>query len=159
MTTIRDGTDDDRDVLADLHRRSIRELADGEHSDAQIEAWSAYPEPSVYPIDDPDVAVLVAERDGDVAGLGEVDVSAGELSKLYVGPDHARAGVGRALCEAMIERAEEAGIETLSVEASRNAAPFYERMGFERVGRHTKDLQRDDAKTVETEVVEMERDC
>ena len=156
MTRIREANREDRPVLASLHRRSIRALAADEHSPVVLDAWAAFPEPSVYPIDDSDVAVLVAERDGDIAGFAELDVPGGELARLYVHPGHAGQGVGRSLFEALADRAVEAGLESLYVESSRNAADFYERMGFERTGTHTKNLRPDGAEPVET-VVDMKR--
>lgn len=157
MTELREATSDDRTTLATLHRRSIRELAADEHGPAEIEAWASFPEPSIYPIAEPDVAVLVAERDGEIAGFGELDVRGGEVARLYVDPGHAGRGVGRRIYEALAASAAEAGLESLYVESSRNAAPFYERMGFERTGTHRKELAPADADPVETDVVDMER--
>lgn len=157
MPTIRTARDDDRTALAALHRRSIRQLAAPEHSAAAIEAWASFPEQSVYPIDDSDVSVLVAERSNEIAGFGELDVRNGEIARLYVDPAWAGAGVGRTLFEAIADEADEVGIESLYVESSRNAAGFYELVGFERTGTHSKDLTPDDAESVETEVVDMEQ--
>lgn len=157
MPSIREAKANDREEMAALHRRSIRELAAEEHSPAEIEAWASFPEPSVYPIDDPDVIVLVAERGGELVGLGELDVPGGEIARCYVDPEHAGAGVGRALYDALEQRARAAGLDSLYVESSRNAAGFYERMGFERTGTHAKELTPEAADPVETMVVDLEQ--
>lgn len=157
MPEIRVAEPNDCEGMAALHRRSIRELAAAEHSAAEIEAWASFPEPSIYPIGDPEVVVLVAERDGELAGFGELDVPAGEITRCYVDPEHAGAGVGRAIYLALEQRAEVAGLHSLYVESSRNAAEFYERMGFERTGTHTKELAPSETDSVETVVVDMEQ--
>lgn len=157
MPEIREAEPGDRGNLADLHRRSIRALAAEEHSAAEIDAWASFPDRSIYPVDDPDVLVLVAEREGELAGFGELDIPEGEIARCYVDPAHTGAGVGRAIYDALEQRARAAGLDSLYVESSRNAAGFYERMGFERTGTHEKELCPDDAGPVATTVVDMEQ--
>lgn len=167
MPGLREATNDDRARLAAVHRRSVRDLASDAHSAAEIEAWASFPDPDVYPIDEPTVDVLVAEAgpsadgtataDPGIAGFAELDRQAGEITRCYVAPEHAGAGVGRALLERLVDRARTAGIESLYVESSRNAAGFYEHMGFERTGTHTKSLAPDGDPAVETTVVDLER--
>lgn len=89
--------------------------------------------------------ILVAEVDGTVRGLilfgSSRDAAAapneGEVIALYVHPDQWRAGIGRRLVSAALERLARAGLEQAIVwtlaESSRNLA-FYESLGFRRDG-------------------------
>jgi putative acetyltransferase len=49
---------------------------------------------------------------------------------VYVLPDCVRYGVGRALVEALARLAGARGVKKLTVEASDNAQPFFEALGF-----------------------------
>jgi putative acetyltransferase len=84
-------------------------------------------------------APLVAELDG--VAIGYVQLSAGwvdapprtvdvlVLSPLGVLPEHQRQGVGRALCQAAIERAETLGAPAVFLEGDPG---YYRRLGWER---------------------------
>lgn len=84
--------------------------------------------------------VLVAERDGDLAGYvaGFLAPERSHATEVAVAPAHRRTGVATALFEAYFDRAAAAGAErvTLAV-APDNAAAVacYEGLGFERVER------------------------
>ncbi len=74
---------------------------------------------------------LVAEREGHVVGCGAMHViweDLGELRTLAVDPDHRGVGIGRALVEALLERARALGVRRvfcLTFETS-----FFARSGF-----------------------------
>ena len=84
-------------------------------------------------------AALVAERDGTV--VGHVQLSAGWidadprlvevciLSPLGVEPGHQRCGIGRALCEAALERARALDVPAVFLEGDPG---YYARLGWER---------------------------
>lgn len=78
----------------------------------------------------------VAEHDGAPVGVVEVTVdgTSGEIEKLFVDPAAMGLGVGRCLMEAALEKLREAGAISVTVASDPQAAPFYERMGFELVG-------------------------
>jgi GNAT superfamily N-acetyltransferase len=88
---------------------------------------------------------LVAERGGELVGLvvGErksehacvFDVPEYlEVQDLYVAPEHRGCGIGTALMRALLEQAEEAGLEQWTVYTGnrdwRRIMAFYERFGF-----------------------------
>jgi GNAT superfamily N-acetyltransferase len=76
---------------------------------------------------------LVAELDGEVAGFGIVDPPAELLNALYVAPESTGRGVGSALLLALEEIAIASGRTSLWLEATLNAASFYEARGWQRV--------------------------
>lgn len=72
----------------------------------------------------------------DEPGYGFVDEQTPELTIAIV-PSRRRHGLGQELIDALLEKAGAEGHATvsLSVEADSPAVPFYERNGFERVGK------------------------
>ncbi len=84
-----------------------------------------------------DGAGIVAEIDGMVVGFAvllPVGGGESELDGLFVEPEMAGQGVGRALVEEAKRRAERSGDVLLKVIAALEAEGFYRRCGFELVG-------------------------
>ena len=73
---------------------------------------------------------IVAERDGLLAGVAQLDLAAGRLRALFVDADLQRRGVGRALLAKVEERATRRGCARLHGAMSLNAVPFYVKAGF-----------------------------
>lgn len=57
-----------------------------------------------------------------------------ELEKLFIEPDWIGRGIGKLLFNWSIGRARYLGAQTMIVTADPYAVPFYEKMGFERIG-------------------------
>lgn len=134
--TIRPATMADVEAILALHVASIRRLGAETYSPRQVDAWATKPEgtsPYEASIRDDGRHVIVAERDGELLGWGRLDRSDGEVSAVYVHPDHARQGVGSALVAHLEALAREWGFDRLHLWASLNAVPFYESLGFLRL--------------------------
>ena len=91
-------------------------------------------------IRDPDVEVVIARHEGDVAGFAVAEFHAEHvhLVLLAVGPQYRRTGMGRKLIEWIEIMARDAGIfrMVLEVRARRpDARAFYEALGYRRVRR------------------------
>lgn len=95
-----------------------------------------------------------ASRAGGVVGWGRLDKNDGEVSAMYVHPDHARQGVGSALLEHLLRVAREEGLQRVHLMASLNAVVFYERAGFEAMGETVQET----SGGVAIECVEMEKE-
>lgn len=84
--------------------------------------------------------VWVAEKGGAIVGLVEIvpegrpDARWAELRLIFVEPDRARSGVGRALWEHAEARARVHGAERIALDADPNAVGFYLSMGMRIVG-------------------------
>lgn len=61
------------------------------------DAWASKDDGPEYPIDSDEHVMIVAERDGSLAGFGDLHVSNAEGLAVYVHPDHAHCGVGSAI--------------------------------------------------------------
>ena len=134
---IRIYTTDDARPLADLFRRSVREIARKDYSAEQVAAWAP---------DETDLArfharrstkpTFVAEIGGAVAGFTDLEPD-GHIDMLFVHPDFQRRGVAKSLIEHVVELARTTGINHLTVEASITARPLFERQGFHVVNEQT----------------------
>ena len=74
---------------------------------------------------------IVAERDGVLAGVAQLDLAAGRLRALFVDARVQMRGVGRALLAKVEERATRRGCLRLHGAMSLNAVPFYAKAGFQ----------------------------
>lgn len=134
---IRTAQPDDRDVLGALKLRAS--LAWGDH----VEALRAMPEARQVPAEHLP-AIIVAERDGAIAGFATVlprDDGAAELEDLFVDPAAWGQGIGRRLVAEAEARAALMGADALHVVAGERARPFYERCGFRVTGPVMTDLE------------------
>lgn len=133
MVTIRPARADDGDELVSVHVAAIRGQGPTAYDAEQVDAWAAGKDPDAYPTDDPDARFVVATQDDRVVGFGHLQRDAGEVRAVYVHPDHAGRGVGRALLRHLEEAAREDDLERLILVASKNAVGFYERRGWRRL--------------------------
>ena len=76
---------------------------------------------------------VVAELDGAIVGtgVGTANGTVGWLATIWVDPGHRRAGLGRALTEALIDDLDVSGCRTFVLVATDAGRRLYERMGFE----------------------------
>lgn len=131
QVTFRKGTPADGQAVVDLHASAIRELGITSYTSDQVESWSASLDPDGYPFEEEGVHFVIAERGEEMVGFGELQLDSGEVAAVYVHPDHARTGVGRSILARLETTALQAGHESTVLTASKNAVPFYERMGYE----------------------------
>ena len=159
-THVRKAHQHDAERIADLHVRSIRELASTVYEPDVIDAWSRPKDPDRYAIAEDGVYFLVAEVDGTVAGFGELrtapdtefsQVVDGEIGALYVDPAFVNRGIGSAIYEELREQAVRLDMDSLGLWASLNAVGFYESRGFEVVRSFTHAF----GGVVEAQVMEM----
>ena len=115
---------------AEIFRSSIEELA-AEDYDADLrEAWaSRADDEKAFGARLSGALTLLAVIGGNIAGFASLK-GGEEIDMLFVDPEFARQGVGRALVDALTKLAEARGAKRLTAEASEIAKPLFERHGF-----------------------------
>ena len=120
----------DAAALWDLRTRAIRELCAGHYPEAVLEPWARTPMPSRFG----EVLVLqravVVEEGAQAIAFGFLDRDDGEVAAVYVRPDVARRGVGRALLARLEADAVASGLAQLRLASSLNAVGFYRAAGY-----------------------------
>jgi GNAT superfamily N-acetyltransferase len=133
---IRDATLADAEAMSLLRQASIRELCDADHNSdpAVIESWIGDPSPAkfIHLLDRADVILIVAELDGQFAGLAGLS---GDLVTLnYVHPACRFQGVSKALMQALEARLVEQGIRVGRLYSTATALSFYRSIGWSEIG-------------------------
>ncbi len=134
---VRAGTGADAERALSVLHRSITLACVADHqNDAQTLAhWldNKTPERFEQWLAEPDGALLVAEVEGTVRGVGKV-TRAGKVELCYVEPGFERRGIGTVLLLALEERARRFGASRLHLNSSLGARSFYVRHGYEPTG-------------------------
>ncbi len=126
----------DLDAVRDLQARSFAALGGGANTPDQIQAHVDEIMSPAYRDELLDNHLIVAEDE-----TGRLIGSAGwctmpdrpqtaRIRKVFVDPDHAGKGLGRLLVGAAEADALANGFRDFACRANRNAAPFYERLGY-----------------------------
>ena len=134
---VRPYTPDDAPALVALFHAAVHEIARIYYSQAQVNAWA----PEVPDVgrfrtraaDGRTLLVAVDEQDEPLA-YGDLEED-GHIDHLFCRPDAAGTGVTAALYAAIEAAARAKGIGLVYVEASEPARRFFERQGFDMVGR------------------------
>ncbi|HVY55431.1 MAG TPA: GNAT family N-acetyltransferase [Thermodesulfobacteriota bacterium] len=122
--------------VSNLVAKSFNEFVAPDFPDEGIDEFFSYANPrSLKKRSEGSHFVLVAEPDGVLAGMIEVREMR-HVSMLFVDKAFHRKGIGKGLFQAALERIYSEGPipEMLTVNSSRFAVPFYERLGFVRSG-------------------------
>lgn len=69
-----------------------------------------------------------------VIGVGALDVTAGEIKRVYVDPAQQSQGTGGLIMQTLEARAKALNVSTIRVQASPNAVKFYEGCGYRATG-------------------------
>jgi putative acetyltransferase len=115
---------------AEIFRSSIEELAAEDYDADQREAWaSRADDEAAFGARLAGALTLLAVIDEGVVGFTSLK-GGEEIDMLFVDPEFARQGVGRALIDALTKLAGARGAKRLTTEASEIAKPLFERQGF-----------------------------
>lgn len=133
--TIRKAKTDDAKVIAELHKKVVREVNAKFYSSEAIREWlgNISEENVRYQFQNSDW--IVAKESGRLVGFGQYSVVDGEIYQINVDPDFLKQGIGRRLYDMMEDKFKNVGKEKISLNATLNAVGFYERLGFTRKGK------------------------
>ncbi|WP_348540279.1 GNAT family N-acetyltransferase [Ruegeria sp. R14_0] len=116
--------------------RSITQLCVADHADDPeiIAQWTANKNPAtIRDWIDAGAQIWLAEQAGQPAAVGALGQD-GDITLLYIDPDHTGGGVGRALLEKLERELIRAGHAEGRLEATKTAYPFYARHGWQATG-------------------------
>ncbi len=116
--------------LADIFRASIEQLTGDDYTDAQRKAWaSSAGDEDAFASKLAEELTLVATRGGSPVAFASLKGNE-RIDSLYVHPAASGQGVGAMLADALEKLAAARGAKQLNVEASDNAADFFQRRGY-----------------------------
>ena len=131
--SVRPATRDDIPAMSRVLIASITELCHREHRNdpALIADWTANKTPAGLAkfFDNPEVALFVAERTGEIAAVGCIGHN-GWIRLNYVAPGHRFTGVSKALLAAMEAALRQGGIADAHLHSTKTAHRFYQAAGW-----------------------------
>jgi len=138
--TIRDAKETDTDIIWRIHTGCIEKVCSSHYSKEEIESWARRWRPDKYVQFIRKEEFILAVHEDNVVGFGHLGACEdhekfpqgieAEVKGLYVSPEAAGRGIGKALFEELRRRAVERGSSCLGVCSTLNAVPFYESCGF-----------------------------
>jgi putative acetyltransferase len=148
--SVREAVPEDAHRIRDVHLASIEGFGGESYTEEQVAAWAHDRDPDEYPIESERTYFVVAEDQTEVVGFGWMKPDAaeyfqtaveGEITAVYIHPSVARREVGSRIYRELETEAMRQHIDSLGLWASRNAVPFYEAQGYERVVDHNYEYQ------------------
>lgn len=130
MLKIRRARQEDCHSIGSVHTAAVSGIRTGVYTPAEIQAWSVPREASSYEESIRDKEFFVAEYDGEIVGFGVLNQKIAEVEAVYVTPKAGGRGIGLDVLRKLEERASDLGLRELRLNASLNAAEFYQKAGY-----------------------------
>lgn len=130
------GEQNDISQLNEVQSESITVLCRSHYTSREIKALVLNVKPYQYWISHGIFSgffVLIAEIDNRIVGFSSLD-GEGVINGLYVLPKYSGRGIGSKLLARVESIAKQKNLKFMSVTASLNAQPFYERCGYQYLG-------------------------
>lgn len=129
--TLRKAGFEDLESICRVHTRSVRCLCSASYSSGQVDSWAGVLKPEIYRSAIEEKICLVSQTDdGEITGLGILDISGCEVSAIYVDPDFAGSRIGSDILAEFERLAVAAGVSRLKVRATLNGEGFYRKHGY-----------------------------
>lgn len=130
--TYRRSAGSDAEAVYAVVLSSVSRLCPEPYSQEVVRTWMDGRIAEDYREDCRDGLLWLAERSGKVMGFSHGEP--GEVKRLFVSSDAVGLGVGKVLMEKALADAQGENTQTVVIDATLNAASFYEKWGFRRTG-------------------------
>ncbi len=127
---IRKAQPEDCQFIRDVHCATVTAIRTSLYTAEEIQAWAVPKKLESYQESILTKEFLVAEDENAIIGFAVLNPESSEVEAVYVSPAAEGRGVGRELLRELENRAEVLGLEALRLNASLNAAPFYNKAGY-----------------------------
>ena len=130
MVDIRPARHEDCSAIRDVHVRSVRG-SPAHDSDAKgIDNWLSKKTLDDYEADMKATSFVIAEDGDQIVGFGAIDIGKATVTSVFVDPQYARKGIGRAILKELESMARTAGLKVVSLQAAGPAINFYQKVGY-----------------------------
>lgn len=127
---IRSADISDTEKIAATHKASIEALCSASYNAQSIAGWVEILSPAIYESAIKDKVMIVAEENGEMLGLGILDLEQGEIGAIYVHPKAKGTGCGRKLLWKLECIALKNKVNQLALYSTINALGFYRHHGY-----------------------------
>lgn len=142
VATLRPYAEADANALAAIYRKGVERLGPRAYRPEQVAAWLSIA-PTASDLNrlysDGRCALIAVNPDGAPVGFGDL-AGDGHIRFLYVDPDFAGRGIGRAIIAALLREASLQSIKTVFSDASELAHPLFLRAGFQCIARQERGI-------------------
>lgn len=127
---IREAIFDDVLIMKELHDRAIMELCRNDYTIQQLVGWINKSPIEKYYWRLETQRIFIAEQTERLFGFVRWYPKTNELCSICVEPEFARQGIGSRLMKRAYEDAKDHNVDTLWLDSSLTAAPFYKTLGW-----------------------------
>lgn len=133
MASVRRATASDAPAMWAIRADAIRWTCRSHYPAELLDRWASGPLPETFPTRIGNEYFVVATVESRIAGFAALKISSAEIEAVFVAPDAGRRGLGRQLLADLENAALREGLESLSLNSSLNAVPFYAALGYDSV--------------------------
>jgi len=130
MLIIRKAEREDGAAAWAIRNAAILHQSAGHYPDEALRIWTEGAMPEAF-AEEVASAFYVAVSGKRIVGTGTLQLDSGKVDAIFVHPDHMRRGVGRCMLAFLEDLAREQGLDTLHLDATLNAVPFYRACGYQ----------------------------
>nr|ART36715.1 D600 [uncultured bacterium] len=130
MLKIRRARQEDCHSIGRVHIAAVTGISTGVYTSEEIQAWAVPREASSYEELIRSKEFFVAEHEDEIVGFGVLNQELAEVEAVYVTPKAGGRGIGLEVLRKLEERASDLGLRELRLNASLNAAEFYQKAGY-----------------------------
>jgi|GEM_PF-4239611 len=124
----------DAKAMSLVVRQAITKVNSADYTPRQVRAWSLHnSEKRLKERIAQGRIFFVLSNSRSILGVASMRVSKKHITALFIGPKDIRKGYGKRLLKYMERYAKKKGLSYLSVNSSKTAFPFYEKMGYKMI--------------------------